>query len=92
MRAASFSRAAAYLSQPVVGVAGNIKEDRLNDREHAEIYLSYRQFPSAFMFVMATTTAFSFGEVSYMNCFPAVHPSRSGMSTEVRNGRVKPGL
>ena len=25
-------------------------------------------------------------------CFPAVHPSRSGMSTDVRSGRVKPGL
>jgi putative ABC transport system permease protein len=39
----------------VVGVAGNIKEERLNDREHAEIYLSYRQFPSAFMFLVMRT-------------------------------------
>ena len=34
---------------------GNIKEDTLNDREHAEIYLSYRQFPSAFMFLVMRT-------------------------------------
>jgi putative ABC transport system permease protein len=39
----------------VVGVAGNIKEAGLNDREHAEIYLSYLQFPSSFMFLVVRT-------------------------------------
>jgi hypothetical protein len=39
----------------VVGVAGNIKEHGLNDREHAEIYLSYLQFPSSFMFLVLRT-------------------------------------
>jgi putative ABC transport system permease protein len=39
----------------VVGVAGSIKEMGLNDREYAEIYLSYQQFPSAFMFLVLRT-------------------------------------
>jgi predicted permease len=39
----------------VVGVAGNIKEAGLNDREHAEIYISYLQFPSSFMFLVVRT-------------------------------------
>ncbi|SPF34047.1 hypothetical protein SBA4_1400009 [Candidatus Sulfopaludibacter sp. SbA4] len=39
----------------VVGVAGNIKETGLNDRERAEIYLSYQQFPSSLMFLVVRT-------------------------------------
>jgi predicted permease len=39
----------------VVGVAGNIKEFGLNDREHAEIYLSNLQSPSSFMFLVVRT-------------------------------------
>jgi len=39
----------------VVGVAGDIKEAGLNDRDHAEIYLSYLQFPSSFMFLVVRT-------------------------------------
>src|SRR5262249_37963812 len=39
----------------VVGVAGNIKENGLNDREHTEIYLSYLQFSSRFMFLVVRT-------------------------------------
>jgi putative ABC transport system permease protein len=39
----------------VVGVAANIKEFGLNDRERAEIYLSYLQFPSSLMFLVLRT-------------------------------------
>jgi putative ABC transport system permease protein len=39
----------------VVGVVSNFKQNRLNDSEHAEIYLSYQQFPSAFMFLVMRT-------------------------------------
>jgi len=39
----------------VVGVAGNIQEGGPNDREHADIYLSYLQFPSSFMFLLLRT-------------------------------------
>jgi len=39
----------------VVGVAADIKETGLNDREHAEIYLSYLQFPSSLMFLVVRT-------------------------------------
>ena len=39
----------------VVGVAENIKETGLNDRELVEIYLSYLQFPSSIMFLTVRT-------------------------------------
>ena len=36
----------------VVGVVSNIKEFRLNEEPPPEFYISYRQFPSSFMFLM----------------------------------------
>jgi len=40
----------------IVGVVSNIKENRLNEQPPPEFYVSYRQFPSSFMFLMVRTT------------------------------------
>src|ERR1051326_4306698 len=39
----------------VVRVVANIKEKGLSDRDHSEIYLSYKKFPSYFMFLVVRT-------------------------------------
>jgi putative ABC transport system permease protein len=39
----------------IVGVAGDIKENGLDDPERPEIYLSYQQFPSRFLFLLVRT-------------------------------------
>jgi predicted permease len=39
----------------IVGVAGDIKEFRLNGQPDPELYISYRQFPSSFMFLIVRT-------------------------------------
>jgi putative ABC transport system permease protein len=41
----------------VVGVAGDIKEFRLNEQPRPLVYVSYRQFPSSFMYVIVRTGA-----------------------------------
>jgi putative ABC transport system permease protein len=41
----------------VVGVAGDIKEFRLSEQPRPLVYVSYRQFPSSFMYVIVRTGA-----------------------------------
>ena len=41
----------------VVGVASDIKEFRLNERPRPLMYVSYRQFPSSFMYLVVRTEA-----------------------------------
>ena len=41
----------------IVGVAGNIKEFRLNEQPRPLMYISDRQFPSSFMYLMIRTAA-----------------------------------
>jgi putative ABC transport system permease protein len=40
----------------VIGVASDIKEFRLNEAPRPVMYLSHRQFPSAFMYIMVRTS------------------------------------
>jgi putative ABC transport system permease protein len=39
----------------IIGVAGNIKEFRLNEQVRPLMYVSYRQFPLSYMFLMVRT-------------------------------------
>ena len=41
----------------VVGVAADIKEFRLNEQPRPLVYISYRQFPSSFMYALVRTDA-----------------------------------
>jgi putative ABC transport system permease protein len=61
----------------VVGVAGDIKEFRLDGQPEPELYISYRQFPSSFMFLMVRTAISPEGLVNAMqNEIRAVDPDQ----------------
>src|SRR6185295_13784485 len=47
---------AAARSLTIVGVAADVKEFRLEEQPRPSMYVSYRQFPSSYMFLMVRTT------------------------------------